>query len=98
MPDPGEELISRVAGGTDRAWFFWSGRESVRELERTLAIAGRSLDRALAMLKRESASGVRWLTQRRKGSCRRRRSDHARSHTDCGSMVPSSARESAVAQ
>jgi SAM-dependent methyltransferase len=44
LPDPGEELIARVAGGTDRASFFWSGRESVRELERTLAVAGRSLD------------------------------------------------------
>jgi SAM-dependent methyltransferase len=44
MPDPGEALISRVAGGPDRAAFFWSGRESVRELERTLAITGRSLD------------------------------------------------------
>ena len=44
MPNPGEELISRVAGGTDRAGFFWSGRESVRELERTLAIVGCSLD------------------------------------------------------
>ncbi len=44
MPDPGEVLIARVAGGPDRASFFWSGRESVRELERTLAIAGRSLD------------------------------------------------------
>jgi SAM-dependent methyltransferase len=44
MPDPGAQLISRVAGGPDLASFFWSGRESVRELERTLAIAGRSLD------------------------------------------------------
>jgi SAM-dependent methyltransferase len=44
FPDPGEELIRRVAGGTDRPSFFWSGRESVRELDRTLAVAGRSLD------------------------------------------------------
>jgi hypothetical protein len=44
MPDPREELISRVAGGTDRTSFSWSGRESVRELERTLAIIDRSLD------------------------------------------------------
>jgi SAM-dependent methyltransferase len=44
LPDPGAELISRVAGGADRASFYWSGRESVRELERTLAIAGRSLE------------------------------------------------------
>jgi SAM-dependent methyltransferase len=44
MPDPGDKLIGRVAGGTERASFFWSGRESVRALERTLAIVGRSLD------------------------------------------------------
>ena len=44
MPVPGEELISRVAGGPDLASFFWSGQQSVCDLERTLAIAGRSLD------------------------------------------------------
>jgi SAM-dependent methyltransferase len=44
MPDPGDDLIARVVGGPDHTWFFWTGRESVRELERTLAIAGRSLD------------------------------------------------------
>lgn len=44
MPVPSDKLIARVAGGTDHASFFWSGRESVRELERTLGIVGRSLD------------------------------------------------------
>lgn len=46
MPSPGDELIARVAGreGSDRAGFFWSGRESVRELERTVSAVGRSLD------------------------------------------------------
>jgi len=44
MPDPGDELISRVVGGADRAWFYWTGRQSVRELERTLRVAGRTLD------------------------------------------------------
>ena len=44
MPRPSDELVSRVVGGPDHTWFFWTGRESVRELERTLAIAGRSLD------------------------------------------------------
>jgi SAM-dependent methyltransferase len=44
MPDPGSELISRVLGGADRAWFYWAGRESVRELEQTLGVAGRTLD------------------------------------------------------
>ena len=44
MPDPGGDLISHAVGGADRAWFYWTGRESVRELERTLGIAGRTLD------------------------------------------------------
>jgi SAM-dependent methyltransferase len=42
MPVPDEKLIERVAGVTDRDSFLWLGRESVRELERTLAIVGRS--------------------------------------------------------
>ena len=44
MPDPGDDLIERVVGGPDHTWFYWTGRESVREIERTLAIADRSLD------------------------------------------------------
>jgi SAM-dependent methyltransferase len=44
MPDPGDDLIARVVGGPDHTWFFWTGRESVRETERTLAIASRSLE------------------------------------------------------
>jgi SAM-dependent methyltransferase len=44
MPDPGNDLVSRVVGGADRTWFYWTGRESVRDLERTLGIAGRSLE------------------------------------------------------
>ncbi len=43
MPDPGDDLVIRVDGVPDRTWFYWSGRESVRETERTLAIAGRAL-------------------------------------------------------
>jgi SAM-dependent methyltransferase len=44
MPDPGDDLIARVVGGPDHTWFYWTGRESVREIERSLAIADRSLD------------------------------------------------------
>jgi SAM-dependent methyltransferase len=43
MPNPGTELILRVAGGPDHSSFFWSGKRSVQELERTLGIVGRSL-------------------------------------------------------
>ena len=50
MPVPSDKLIARVAGGTDHASFFWSGRESVRELERTLGIVGRSLDSFTSVL------------------------------------------------
>ncbi len=44
MPVPREEPMSRVGGVTDRATFFRSDRESVREMKRTLAIVGCSLD------------------------------------------------------
>jgi acetyltransferase-like isoleucine patch superfamily enzyme/SAM-dependent methyltransferase len=44
MPDPGDDLIARVVGAPDRMWFYWTGRESVREVQRTLAIVGRSLN------------------------------------------------------
>ena len=44
LPWPGEELVSRVAGGEDRAAFFESGRQSVRDIEAVLALLGRTLD------------------------------------------------------
>jgi len=44
MPDPGDVLLARVAGSTDRAWFFESGRESARELDRTLGLVGRGIE------------------------------------------------------
>ena len=50
MPDPGGELISRVLGGADRAWFYWTGRESVRELQRTVGLVGRTLDSFTSIL------------------------------------------------
>jgi SAM-dependent methyltransferase len=50
MPDPGGDLISRVVGGADRAWFYWTGRESVRELQRTLGVGGRTLDSFASIL------------------------------------------------
>jgi SAM-dependent methyltransferase len=50
FPDPGEELIERIAGTPDRNWFYWSGRESIRELERTLAVADRTLDSFTSIL------------------------------------------------
>ena len=43
MPAPPERLITRVGGRIDLTTFFWTGRDSVWELERTLAIVGRSL-------------------------------------------------------
>jgi SAM-dependent methyltransferase len=44
MPSPGDDLVARVVGMPDHTWFYWTGRESVREIERTLAIVDRSLD------------------------------------------------------
>lgn len=43
LPWPGEELVSRVASGTDRAAFHASGRQSVRDLQAVLATVGREL-------------------------------------------------------
>ncbi len=50
MANPGDDLIARVVGGPDHTWFYWSGQESVREIERTLAIAGRSFDSFASIL------------------------------------------------
>jgi SAM-dependent methyltransferase len=44
LPYPGDLLVARVTGSTDRPWFYESGQQSVRELERTLAVIDRSLD------------------------------------------------------
>jgi SAM-dependent methyltransferase len=44
MPAPPELLIARVTGQTDVAAFHASGLESVGDLERTLAVVGRSLE------------------------------------------------------
>jgi len=43
LPWPGEELVNRVTGGTDRTNFFSSGRQSVRDLEAVLALIHRRL-------------------------------------------------------
>jgi SAM-dependent methyltransferase len=43
LPWPGDELVYRVAGVTDREWFYDSGQQSVRDLESVLAVTGRTL-------------------------------------------------------
>ncbi|MGH9178732.1 MAG: class I SAM-dependent methyltransferase [Acidimicrobiales bacterium] len=43
-PWPGDELVSRVTGLTDRDIFFDSGQQSVQDLDRALAVIGRSLE------------------------------------------------------
>ncbi len=43
LPWPGEELVNRVTGGTDRVNFFTSGRQSVRDLEAVLSLIHRQL-------------------------------------------------------
>jgi SAM-dependent methyltransferase len=43
LPWPGDELVSRVAGGLDRAAFYESGRQSVRDVEAVLAVIGRTM-------------------------------------------------------
>ncbi|HEX2273115.1 MAG TPA: class I SAM-dependent methyltransferase [Acidimicrobiales bacterium] len=43
LPWPGEELVSRVAGGVDREAFYKSGQRSVRDIEAALASIERDL-------------------------------------------------------
>ena len=42
-PWPGDELVSRVAAGTDRAAFYESGRQSIRDLQATLGAIDKKL-------------------------------------------------------
>ncbi len=60
---PPAELIQRVAGDSNSEWFLRSGRTSVRELERTLAIAGRTLDSFESLLDFGCGCGrmLRWM-------------------------------------
>lgn len=62
-PWPGEELVSRVAGGTDRDAFFESGRQSVRDLNRALGFLGTSLESYSTILEFGSGCGriMLWL-------------------------------------
>jgi len=50
MPWPGEELVSRVTGATDRDRFHESGLESVRDIEAALALVRRPLASFSTML------------------------------------------------
>src|SRR5262245_8731331 len=43
LPFPGDDLVFRVAGTTDRTWFFHSGRQSVADIDAVLATVGRRL-------------------------------------------------------
>jgi SAM-dependent methyltransferase len=43
LPWPGDELVLRVAGGDDRASFYESGRQSVRDIEAVLSVIGREM-------------------------------------------------------
>lgn len=64
-PWPGEELVSRVAGGTDRDAFFESGRQSVRDLNRALSFLGKSLEDYPTILEFGCGCGriMLWLEQ-----------------------------------
>lgn len=49
-PWPGDELALRVSGSTDREAFYRSGRRSVLDIERALAVVGRTLDSYTSVL------------------------------------------------
>jgi len=63
QPWPGEELVSRVAGGTDRDAFFESGQQSVRDVNRALSFLGKSLEDYETILEFGSGCGriMLWL-------------------------------------
>jgi len=63
LPWPGEELATRVTGGSDRNSFFDSGRQSVRDINAVLSVVGRSLDSFETMLDFGSGCGriMLWL-------------------------------------
>lgn len=43
LPWPGDELVFRVAGGTDREHFYNSGRQSIRDFEVMLSLVGTTM-------------------------------------------------------
>ncbi len=63
MPWPGDELVHRVTGRTDREAFFTSGQQSVRDLDRALASIGRQVSDYRTILDFGSGCGriVLWL-------------------------------------
>ncbi len=63
MPWPGDELIYRVTGFTDRTTFYNSGHQSVQDLEAVLASVGRSLSTFSTILDFGSGCGriALWL-------------------------------------
>ncbi|MDQ6797964.1 MAG: class I SAM-dependent methyltransferase [Actinomycetota bacterium] len=67
---PGDELVSRVTGATDRDWFYESGRQSVREIAAVLSLAGRSLESFSSILDFGSGCGriLLWLEDVAKGA------------------------------
>jgi SAM-dependent methyltransferase len=54
---PGEELAQRVAGHVDRDTFLLQGRMALQDLERALAVAGRSIDKTAGLLDFGCGSG-----------------------------------------
>lgn len=63
LPWPGEELVSRVTGAVDRDNFYISGQQSAGDIERVLAVVGRSLESFESMLDFGSGCGriMLWL-------------------------------------
>lgn len=90
MPNPGDNLISRVVGAPDHTWFYWTGRESVRELERTLASARRCCARSGPTARIRTASTMRASARSSGWRARSRRATPACASWSASSSAPES--------
>lgn len=70
LPWPGDELVYRVTGGTDREGFYSSGRDSVIDLNAALAVVGTRLEHYSSILDFGCGCGriLMWLRQLAEGA------------------------------
>ena len=67
---PGDDLVARVTGTTDRSWFYESGRRSVTDIEAVLALSRRDFSSFTSILDFGCGCGriLLWLGELAKSS------------------------------